>query len=74
MSKNMESIRADILSSTPSEMECPICGNYRYLNALSRRDNDTEICDECAQEEAMEDMFGVVKDKDGTWHIDPSLL
>lgn len=43
---------------------CPACGGYipnndtpgAYPGALSRRDNETEICSECGQREAFEDM------------------
>lgn len=43
---------------------CPDCGGYipnndtpgAYPGALSRRDNETEICSECGQREAFEDM------------------
>ena len=37
---------------------CPICGNeYDEYPAISRRDNQTEICPKCGQKEAMEDFF-----------------
>ena len=33
---------------------CPICGReYNDRPALSRRDNETEICPECGQREAL---------------------
>ena len=33
---------------------CPICGReYNDRPALSRRDNQTEICPECGQREAL---------------------
>jgi RNase P subunit RPR2 len=39
---------------------CPKCKKNVLLeegcNALSRIDNDTEICDECGQKEAFEEM------------------
>jgi hypothetical protein len=39
---------------------CPKCKKNELLeegaNALSRRDNETEICNECATKEAFEDM------------------
>ena len=34
------------------EHRCPICGNKIFLPAISRVDNDTEICSECGQLEA----------------------
>lgn len=35
---------------------CPICGKeYSEYPALSRRDNETEICPDCGVREAMED-------------------
>lgn len=42
---------------------CPNCGGYipnnetpgAYMGALSRRDNETEICSDCGTREAMED-------------------
>lgn len=34
---------------------CPICGKeYEEYPALSRKDNHTEICSECGQQEALE--------------------
>lgn len=37
-------------------MKCPKCGrDYERLLALSRRDNQTMICDECGTKEALED-------------------
>lgn len=37
---------------------CPKCGKeYKQYPALSRRDNKTEICNLCGQDEAMEDYF-----------------
>ncbi|MEL0287210.1 MAG: hypothetical protein VXA34_00980 [Gammaproteobacteria bacterium] len=43
---------------------CPICDGFipnnltpgLYPGALSRRDNETEICSECGQNEAMFDL------------------
>lgn len=39
---------------------CPICRKNELMeegcNALSRKDNETEICDECGQKEAFEEM------------------
>lgn len=40
---------------------CPICKENELLeegaNALSRKDNQTEICDDCASAEAMEEFL-----------------
>ena len=37
-------------------MKCPICGKeYDRLLALSRKDNETMICDSCGMQEAIED-------------------
>lgn len=43
---------------------CPKCGNNFMIGtgALSRRDNETEICSECGYKEAVEDIektFGI---------------
>lgn len=36
--------------------KCPICHKrYRGYSAISRRDNKTEICNNCGVEEAMQD-------------------
>ena len=38
---------------------CPKCGcEYIGRPALSRRDNETEICPDCGTREALEDTFG----------------
>ncbi len=37
---------------------CPKCKSFRELMSLSRRDNDTMICDPCGTREAMEDFIG----------------
>jgi len=38
------------------EKQCPRCGKtYSEYPALSRRDNKTDICNECGVAEAMED-------------------
>ena len=37
---------------------CPLCGKqYVEYPALSRRDNETEICPECGMMEALEDFL-----------------
>jgi len=44
---------------------CPRCGGWipnnatpgAYPGAVSRTDNQTEVCSECGQKEAMEDFF-----------------
>lgn len=40
-------------------VKCPICNENELkeegLNALSRKDNKTEICSECGQREAIEE-------------------
>lgn len=46
---------------------CPRCKvnelhPIKVMNALSRADNKTYICDECGTDEAMEDFFGTPKD------------
>ncbi|WCK57581.1 hypothetical protein PP175_26310 (plasmid) [Aneurinibacillus sp. Ricciae_BoGa-3] len=39
------------------EKTCPLCGGtFEGLGAISRRDNETEICSVCGTREAMEDM------------------
>lgn len=41
---------------------CPICKkNYSDYPALSRKDNKTEICPSCGQEEAVLEMLRHVK-------------
>jgi len=43
---------------------CPRCGKETTdFPALSRRDNETEICSACAMEEALIDFFFVQKEK-----------
>lgn len=38
--------------------KCPVCGKfYQGLGALSRKDNETEICSECGQAEGMEELM-----------------
>lgn len=40
------------------EHKCPKCGKaYTGYPAISRKDNKTEICSNCGQEEAMEAFF-----------------
>lgn len=40
--------------------KCPLCGSsIDGVGAISRRDNETEICDDCGFKEAMEDFLGV---------------
>ena len=39
-----------------SKRYCPICGKmYSERPALSRKDNQTEICPDCGMREALED-------------------
>lgn len=39
------------------ESKCPSCGEcYSERPALSRKDNETEICPDCGIKEALEDM------------------
>lgn len=41
--------------------ECPICGiKYLAPPAISRRDNETEICPRCGVREALEDLYNNV--------------
>ena len=41
-------------------MKCPVCKQNDLLkpgaNALSRKDNKTEICSDCGRDEAMEEL------------------
>lgn len=44
-------------------MKCPICKDSELhedeaMRALSRKDNQTEICDRCATKEAMYELMG----------------
>jgi RNA polymerase subunit RPABC4/transcription elongation factor Spt4 len=46
---------------------CPRCKKNELnpidvMNAISRADNKTKICEECGTDEAMEDFFHVVRD------------
>jgi predicted RNA-binding Zn-ribbon protein involved in translation (DUF1610 family) len=37
--------------------KCPKCGSYYIgIGALSRRDNKTDICSDCGEQEGLEDM------------------
>jgi predicted RNA-binding Zn-ribbon protein involved in translation (DUF1610 family) len=42
-------------------MKCPRCGVNELLeegcNALSRQDNETEICNDCGTDEALAELF-----------------
>jgi predicted RNA-binding Zn-ribbon protein involved in translation (DUF1610 family) len=51
--KNLTSIHKDAVV-------CPRCGRYYmpYTAALSRVDNNTKICSDCGQLEAIEQMLG----------------
>ena len=46
---------------------CPRCNReYTEYPALSRRDNETEICPDCSLSEAIEDFtYSILKDKEG---------
>ena len=38
--------------------KCPVCGEfYQGGGALSRKDNETEICSKCGQNEGMEELM-----------------
>lgn len=38
--------------------KCPVCGEYyQGVGALSRKDNETEICSKCGQNEGMEELM-----------------
>lgn len=51
------------------ERLCPRCGNtYLDYPAISRKDNETEICSTCGQAEALLQMTGVNL-KDDIWKI-----
>lgn len=47
---------------------CPRCGGYipnskepgRYPGAMSRTDNETEVCSNCGTSEAMEQYYGTL--------------
>lgn len=46
-------------------MICPKCGReFDRLLALSRRDNKTNICDECGTREALEDFKRYLQSKE----------
>ena len=57
---------------------CPRCGSLvpnnvtpgEYPGALSRKDNDTEICSECGMLEAMEDLRGVPYNGEPYWNVE----
>jgi CRISPR/Cas system-associated protein Cas10 (large subunit of type III CRISPR-Cas system) len=41
--------------------ECPLCHNYYVsMGALSRRDNETNICPKCGEKEALEDILNAM--------------
>lgn len=47
---------------------CPVCGHkYTEYPALSRKDNETEICGECGMREALETID--VTDRNDQNHI-----
>lgn len=47
------------MDTTFAAKVCPRCSRaFEKMGGLSRWDNKTEICTECEQDEAMEDMFG----------------
>lgn len=46
-----------------SDEECPICGQRLGFPALSRFDNETEICSECGQIEGTGFLFSNFNDK-----------
>ena len=52
---------------------CPVCGNeYTEHPAISRRDNETEICPKCGQMEAIDDYVNaklVNKEQDNKYCI-----
>jgi predicted RNA-binding Zn-ribbon protein involved in translation (DUF1610 family) len=55
---------------------CPRCKNnelhpVKVMNALSRADNKTYICDECGTDEAMEDFFH--QERDLSWLLELKL-
>lgn len=41
--------------------QCPRCDKKKMLDALSRRDNKSEICAQCGTEEALVDMAIAMK-------------
>lgn len=52
--KLIEDIEKEI-SNLEKEKKCPRCGKpMNGFPALSRKDNKTEICSQCGQDEAME--------------------
>ena len=48
------------------EFKCPTCDGYipnnehvgKFMGAISREDNTTEICSECGTREALESFYG----------------
>jgi ribosome-binding protein aMBF1 (putative translation factor) len=41
---------------------CPICGQqYVGPGALSRVDNSTEICEDCAIDQALDSVFAIIQ-------------
>jgi hypothetical protein len=48
--------------------QCPICLTNELdldedMNAISRKDDSTVICSDCGQAEAMDDLFGTLKEE-----------
>jgi len=53
------------MSSTELRV-CPVCGQtYDGYPALSRKDNETEICPDCGFREAMDDYRAYLREKYG---------
>ena len=58
-----EEIKIQFEKDEGSDEECPICGQRLGLPALSRFDNETEICSECGQIEGTGFLFSNFNDK-----------
>ena len=46
---------------------CPRCGQTAILDALSRNDNETKVCEDCGTEEALNAAYGR---SERLWHAD----
>ena len=69
-----------LLEAESNAPVCPRCGGFipnseqpgAYPGALSRTDNDTEVCSQCGTEEAMEQMSGGAVMPQTFWKFPPA--
>lgn len=52
-----------IFRESRDQKACPLCGSYiEGDGAISRLDNQTMICSDCGQREALNDMLGLIRE------------